>query len=120
MSFNDVDKRGNTALHIAAMNGRAANIELLLRKAKEKSQRPENNRDDGDNDEAEGEDEGMDEGEGGNEQMMDQKYGPASINRTNKSRLYPLHLAVMNNHLVRVLIDRAFLICDERSIFRIV
>ena len=86
------------------MNGRHANVELLLRKAKEKNQRskPTKNTADGDDDEAmdeDGDEEGGDEE--GNEQMIDDKYGPASINRMNKSRLCPLHLAVMNGHLVR-------------------
>ena len=105
VSFNDVDRGGNTPLHIAAMNGRAANIELLLRKAKEKSQKIKPIKatvvDEDDENENEGEDEAMEEDGEGNEQMIDVKYGLASINRMNKSRFYPLHLAVMNGHLVR-------------------
>jgi len=59
------------------MNGRALNAELLLNTAKDKSE----------SNEAE-------------DQNINEKYGLASINRMNKSRFYPLHLAVLNNHLV--------------------
>ena len=34
------------------------------------------------------------------DQIINEKFGLASINRLNKSRFYPLHLAVLNNHLV--------------------
>jgi hypothetical protein len=60
------------------MNGRAINAEILLRTAKEKAE----------SNEAE-------------DQIVHQKFGLASINRLNKTRFYPLHLAVLNNHLVR-------------------
>ena len=80
IGFNDVDRGGNSPLHIAAMNGRAANAEILLRAAKEKAE----------SNEAE-------------DQAVYDKFGLASINRMNKSRLYPLHLAVLNNHLVRII-----------------
>ena len=83
VNFNDVDKGGNAPLHVAAMSGRAANVEVLLRKAKENVQ-PENV-DDEEND----------------EQPVNEKYGPASIHRLNKAFYSPLHLAVLNNHLVR-------------------
>lgn len=59
------------------MYGRAANAELLLRTAKEKS-------------------ESID----AEDLVINQKFGLASMNRMNKSRFYPLHLAVLNNHLV--------------------
>jgi hypothetical protein len=59
------------------MNGRAINAEILLRTAKEKAE----------SNEAE-------------DQIVHQKFGLASINRLNKTRFYPLHLAVLNNHLV--------------------
>lgn len=78
VSFNDVDRGGNSPLHIAAMFGRAINAEILLRTAKEKAE--SNDADD---------------------QIVHQKFGLASINRLNKTRFYPLHLAVLNNHLVR-------------------
>lgn len=77
MNFNDVDRGGNSPLHIAAMNGRAINAEILLRTAKEKAE--SNDADD---------------------QVIHQKFGLASINRLNKTRFYPLHLAVLNNHSV--------------------
>ena len=77
VNFNDVDRGGNSPLHVAAMNGRAINAEILLRTAKEKAE----------SNEAE-------------DQIVHQKFGLASINRMNKSRFYPLHLAVLNNHLV--------------------
>jgi ankyrin repeat protein len=84
ISFNDVDRGGNSPLHIAAMNGRAINAEILLRTAKEKAE----------SNEAE-------------DQIVHQKFGLASINRVNKTRFYPLHLAVLNNHLecVKVLLE---------------
>ena len=84
VNFNDVDRGGNSPLHIAAMNGRAINAEILLRTAKEKAE----------SNEAE-------------DQVVHQKFGLASINRLNKSRFYPLHLAVLNNHLncVKVLLE---------------
>ncbi len=62
------------------MNGRAINAELLLRSAKEKAE----------SNEAE-------------DQIIYEKFGLASINRMNKARQYPLHLAVLNNHLVRII-----------------
>lgn len=77
MNFNDVDRGGNSPLHIAAMNGRAINAEILLRTAKEKAESNE-----------------------ADDQIIHQKFGLASIDRLNKSRFYPLHLAVLNNHLV--------------------
>ncbi len=80
VSFNDVDRGGNSPLHIAVMNGRAMNAELLLRTAKDKAE----------SNEAE-------------DQIIDEKFGLASMNRMNKSRFYPLHLAVLNNHFVRKL-----------------
>ncbi|CAF3484731.1 unnamed protein product [Rotaria sordida] len=76
VNFNDVDRGGNSPLHIAVMNGRAINAELLLRTAKEKST--------------------LNEAE---DQIIHEKFGLASINRMNKSRFYPLHLAVLNDHL---------------------
>jgi len=59
------------------MNGRAINAEILLRTAKEKA-----------------------ESNDVEDQIVHQKFGLASINRLNKTRFYPLHLAVLNNHLV--------------------
>ncbi|CAF3793465.1 unnamed protein product [Rotaria socialis] len=74
--FNEVDKESNTPLHLAAMHGRHRNVEVLLRRAKEKAELndPEN-------------------------QLEHEKFGLASINRKNASGHYPLHLAVINNHL---------------------
>lgn len=77
VNFNDVDRAGNSPLHIAVTHGRAINAEILLRTAKEK----------GESDDAD-------------DQVAHQRFGLASINRLNKIRQYPLHLAVMNNHLV--------------------
>ncbi|CAF3964350.1 unnamed protein product [Rotaria sp. Silwood2] len=76
VNFNDIDRGGNSPLHLAVMNGRAINAELLLRTAKEKTT----------SNEAE-------------DQIIHEKFGLASINRMNKSRFYPLHLAVLNDHL---------------------
>jgi len=59
------------------MTGRAINAELLLNTAKDKAESNETE-----------------------DQIINEKYGLASINRMNKSRFYPLHLAVLNNHLV--------------------
>ena len=73
-----MDRGGNSPLHIAAMFGRAINAEILLRTAKEKA-----------------------ESNDAEDQIVHQKFGLASINRLNKTRFYPLHLAVLNNHLVR-------------------
>ncbi|CAF2162294.1 unnamed protein product [Rotaria magnacalcarata] len=74
--FNEVDKESNTPLHLAARHGRHRNVEVLLRRAKEKAELndPEN-------------------------QLEHEKFGLASINRKNASEHYPLHLAVINNHL---------------------
>ncbi len=77
VNFNDVDRGGNSPLHIAVMTGREINAEILLRTAKENAE--SNDAEDG---------------------VIHEKFGFASINRMNKSRLYPLHLAVLNNHLV--------------------
>lgn len=77
MNFNEVDTDGNAPLHIAVQHGRAKNVELLLNKAREKAE--SNDTDD---------------------QVMYEKFGLASINRMNKSRLCPLHIAALNNHLV--------------------
>lgn len=77
VNFNDADRGGNSPLHVAVMNGRAINAEILLRTAKEKAE--SNDPDD---------------------QTVHQKFGLASINRMNQKRFYPLHLAVLNNHLV--------------------
>ncbi|CAF0987776.1 unnamed protein product [Adineta steineri] len=84
VNFNDVDRGGNSPLHIAAMYGRAINAEILLRTAKEKA-----------------------ESNDAEDQIVHQKFGLASINRLNKTRFYPLHLAVVNNHLecVKVLLE---------------
>ncbi|CAF3379069.1 unnamed protein product [Rotaria sp. Silwood1] len=84
VNFNDVDRGGNSPLHIAVMNGRAINAEILLRTAKEKA-----------------------ESNDSEDQVVHQKFGLASINRMNKSRFYPLHLAVLNDHLecVKVLLE---------------
>ncbi|CAF1343422.1 unnamed protein product [Rotaria magnacalcarata] len=84
VSFNDVDRGGNSPLHVAVMNGRAINAEIVLRTAKEKA-----------------------ESNDAEDQIVHQKFGLASINRMNKSRFYPLHLAVLNNHLecVKVLLE---------------
>ena len=79
VNFNDVDRGGNSPLHIAVTNGRAINAEILLRTAKEKAE--SNDPDD---------------------QIVHQKFGLASINRLNKLRMFPLHLAVVNNHLVQI------------------
>jgi hypothetical protein len=62
------------------MNGRAVNAEILLRTAKEKAE----------SNEAE-------------DQIIYEKFGLASINRMNKSRYYPLHLAVLGDHLVCII-----------------
>lgn len=78
VGLNDVDSNGNSPLHIAVMYGRAKNAEVLLRSAKEKSE--SNDADD---------------------QLIYEKFGLASINQMNKSRYYPLHLAVLNDHLVK-------------------
>ena len=78
MTFNDVDRGGNSPLHIAVTYGRAHNAEILLQAAKEKAE----------SNEAE-------------DQVIFEKFGLASINRLNKSRYYPIHLAVLENHLVR-------------------
>lgn len=59
------------------MNGRAICAEILLRTAKEKA-----------------------ESNDAEDQLIHEKFGLASINRMNKVRFYPLHLAVLNNHLV--------------------
>ena len=82
VDFNDVDRGGDSPLHIAVKNGRAINAEILLRTAKEKAESNE-----------------------ANDQIVHQKFGLASINRMNKSRFYPLHLAVLNNHLVGSLLS---------------
>ncbi|CAF1193546.1 unnamed protein product [Rotaria sordida] len=84
VNFNDVDRGGNSPLHIAVMNGRAINAEIVLRTAKEKA-----------------------ESNDPEDQIVHQKFGLASINRMNKSRFYPLHLAVLNDHLecVKVLLE---------------
>ncbi|UJR15954.1 hypothetical protein I4U23_002874 [Adineta vaga] len=84
ISFNDIDRGGNSPLHIAATFGRAINAEILLRTAKEKA-----------------------ESNDAEDQIVHQKFGLASINRLNKTRFYPLHLAVVNNHLecVKVLLE---------------
>ncbi|UJR19473.1 hypothetical protein I4U23_022604 [Adineta vaga] len=75
-NLNNVDKDGNSPLHIAVTNGRADNVELLLRTAKEKA-----------------------ESNDANEQLVYEQFGLASIDKLNKSRYSPLHLAVLNNHL---------------------
>ncbi|CAF0899034.1 unnamed protein product [Didymodactylos carnosus] len=77
-NFNDCDRGGNTPLHIACEQGRAINAEILLRTAKEKAE--SNEVDDTLNTNA--------------------KFGLAGINRPNKARMYPIHLAVMKNNLV--------------------
>ncbi|CAF0863254.1 unnamed protein product [Adineta ricciae] len=84
VSFNDADRGGNSPLHIAATYGRAINAEILLRTAKDKA-----------------------ESNDAEDQVVHQKFGLASINRLNKARYYPLHLAVLNNHLecVKVLLQ---------------
>lgn len=64
-------------MHIAVTYGRTKNAEILLRTAKEKA-----------------------ESDDADDQEVHEKFGLASINRMNKSRYYPLHLAVLNNHLV--------------------
>jgi hypothetical protein len=65
------------------MNGRAINAETLLRTAKDKAESNETE-----------------------DPTIHEKFGLASINRMNKSRFYPLHSAVLNNHLecVKVLL----------------
>jgi ankyrin repeat protein len=78
VDFNHVDNAGNSPLHVAVSCGRTSNVELLLRTAKEKA---ESNEPD--------------------DQLVHEKFGLASINIMNKSRHYPLHLAVIHNHLVR-------------------
>jgi ankyrin repeat protein len=78
VDFNDVDRGGHSPLHIAVTYGRAINAEILLRTAKEKAESNETD-----------------------DQIVHRKFGLASINRMNKSRFYPLHLAVLENHLVR-------------------
>lgn len=77
VKFNETNKAGNTPLHVAVLYGRYRNAEILLRKAKEKaeSNEPDN-------------------------QIEHEKYGLASINRMNKNRCYPLHIAVRHKHLV--------------------
>jgi ankyrin repeat protein len=77
VNLNDVDKDGNSPLHTAVIYGRVNNAEVLLRTAKKRSE--SNDADD---------------------QLVYEKFGLASINQMNKSRYYPLHLAVINNYLV--------------------
>jgi ankyrin repeat protein len=77
VSFNDLDRGGNSPLHIAVTNGREINAEILIRTAKENA-----------------------ESNDAEDQIAHEKFGFASINRMNKSRFYPLHSAVLNNHLV--------------------
>ncbi|CAF4166955.1 unnamed protein product, partial [Rotaria sp. Silwood2] len=77
ISFPDVDSDDNSSLHIAVTNGQAINAEILLRRAKEKKT----------------------ESNDAYDQIVHEKFGLASINSSNKSHHYPLHLAVMNNHL---------------------
>jgi ankyrin repeat protein len=86
VNFNDVDRGENSPLHVAVMNGRAINADILLRTAREKAE--SNDADD---------------------QVVHQKFGLASINRMNKSRSFPLHLAVLNNHLVEEDFFRIFM-----------
>jgi ankyrin repeat protein len=85
VNYNDVDRSGNAPLHIAVINGRAANVELLLRTAKESQDENENM----DGDEVE-------------EQTISARFGLASIHRANKARFCPLHLAALHGHLVKV------------------
>ena len=73
-------------MHIAVTYGRTENAEVLLDTAKEKAE--SNDADD---------------------QIIYEKFGLASINQTNKSRQSPLHLAVLNNHLV------SYYTLDERK-----
>lgn len=77
VKFNEADKTGNTPLHIACKYGRHLNVELLLRKAKEKA---ESNEPD--------------------DLAEHDKYGLASINRMNTAKQCPLHLAAINDHIV--------------------
>ena len=79
VGLNDVDTDGNSPLHIAVTYGRVMNVELLLRTAKEKS-----------------------ESNDAEEQLIYEKLGLASIHQMNKSKYYPIHLAVLNNHLVNL------------------
>ena len=76
VNLNDVDRGGNSPLHIAAKTGRAHNVELLLRTAKDKS-----------------------ESNDIEDETVNNTFGLASINRMNKTRFYPVHLAVLENHL---------------------
>ncbi|CAF4208377.1 unnamed protein product [Rotaria sp. Silwood2] len=84
VKFNQIDKDGDTPLHIACIYGRHANVELLLRTAKEKAESNE-----------------------ADDLAEYQNFGLASINRMNKRKRCPLHLAAGNNHLqcVEVLIQ---------------
>lgn len=79
VKFNEVDKERNTPLHLAAMYGHHRNVEMLLRIAKEKAELNDQEN-----------------------QLEHEKFGLASINRVNASEEYPLHLAVINNHLVNL------------------
>ena len=77
MNFKEVDRYGNSPLHLAASCGRIKNIEVLLNTAKEKAE--SNNADD---------------------QLVYEKFGLASINQMNKAQCCPLHLAALYKHLV--------------------
>lgn len=66
-------------MHIAVRYGRVKNVEVLLRTAKEKAELndPEN-------------------------QTIYEQFGLASIDKMNRSKHCPLHLAVLHNHLVEI------------------
>lgn len=77
--IDDVDNEGHTPLHIAADAGRAQNVELILRKARQEKKMKES---------------------------VGKDHGLAGINRPNRLFWTPLHLACMAGHIevVRVLL----------------
>lgn len=64
-------------MHTAVTHGRVDNVAVLLHTAKEKAESNE-----------------------ADDQIIYEKFGLASINQLNKSRQSPLHLAILNDHLV--------------------
>ncbi|XP_067682285.1 poly [ADP-ribose] polymerase tankyrase-like [Haliotis asinina] len=79
-TVNEADTEGNTALHSACRAGRATNVDILLKKAK--------------NDASVLNDGGV------------SKWGVGGLNRPNRNTYCPIHLAILNGHsdVVKVLI----------------